>query len=86
MIRSVAAAIAVIAVVLIVSFATTGPKSSKGCIYATIPGPVGAEQISKCGATARSTCALALAPGAYAPQAAQTVAGECRKAGLPVGR
>jgi hypothetical protein len=85
MVRSVAAVVAVIAVALIVSFATGGPTSAKGCIYATIPGPVGAQQISECGSTARSTCASVFRPGAYTADSARTVADACRKARLPVG-
>jgi hypothetical protein len=84
MIRSVGAAVAVLAIVLVVSFATSGPSSSRGCIYATIPGPVGAQQIHQCGAQARATCATALRTGAFTPEAARTVAAECRRAALPV--
>ena len=83
--RGVLATVAVIAAVVVISVATAGKSSSHGCIYATIPGAVGAEQISQCGATARYTCATVLRPGAYAPASARTIAAECRKAGLPVG-
>lgn len=86
LLRGVLAAVAVIAIVVAVSLATAGKSSSHGCIYATIPGAVGAEQISECGATARYTCATVFKPGAYAPPSARTIAAECRKAGLPVGR
>ena len=77
--------VAALVVVLVISFTSSGPSSRSGCIYATIPAATGAEQVHQCGAVARSTCASALAPGAFAPQAAKVVAGECRKAGLPVG-
>ncbi len=83
-VKAVAALVLVgIAVGVIVN---QGPKSSNGCIYATVPGPVGAEQIHECGPTARSTCATVFASGAYTAQAARSVAAECRKAHLPVGR
>ena len=85
MIGGVLAVVAAIAVVLVISFASSAPSSKSGCIYATIPAATGAEQIHQCGAVARSTCASALSPGAFAAQAAQTVAAECRKAGLAVG-
>ena len=85
MIGGVLGVVAVIAVVLAISFATSAPGSSNGCIYATIPGAVGAEQVHQCGATARETCQSVNAPGAYVAQAARTIAAECRKAGLPVG-
>jgi hypothetical protein len=84
--RGVVAAAAVIAVVVIVSVTTAGKSSSHGCIYTTIPGVVGAQQISQCGSQARYTCARVFRPGAYAPGSAGTIAAECRKAGLPVGR
>ena len=77
--------VAALAVVLVISFVSSGPSSGHGCIYATIPGAVGAEQVHECGATARETCETVNAPGAYTAQAAQTLAAECRKAGLPVG-
>ena len=83
MIGGVLGVVAAIAVVLVISFASSSPRSSNGCIYATVPGVVGAVQIDQCGDAARSTCQTVHA--AYAPQAAQTVAAACRKAGLPVG-
>ena len=86
LLAAVLAALAAILVVVVVSIATAGKASSDGCIYATVAGPVGAEQISQCGAAARETCATALTPGAFTPQSAATVTAECRKAGLPVGR
>ena len=83
MVGGVLGVVAVIVVFLVISFASSGPASGNGCIYATVPGVVGAEQIHECGATARATCQSVHV--AYTPQAAQTVAAACRKAGLPVG-
>jgi hypothetical protein len=83
MVGGVLGVVAVIAVILVISFISSGPSSANGCIYATVPGAVGAEQIHECGATARSTCETVHA--AYPAQAAATVAAECRKAGLAVG-
>ena len=85
MLGGVLGTIAVLAVVLVISFASSGPSSKSGCIYATIPAATGAEQVHECGATARSTCESVQAPGAFTAQAAQAIATECRKAGLPVG-
>jgi ABC-type Co2+ transport system permease subunit len=85
MVGGVLGVVAALAVVLVISFVSPGPSSGHGCIYATIPGSVGAEQVHECGATARNTCGSVNAPGAYTRQAAQTLATECRKAGLPVG-
>ena len=83
MVGGVLAAVAVLAVVLVLSFSSSGPTSGNGCIYATIPAATGATQVHLCGATARATCQSV--HFAYTPQAAQTIAAACRKAGLPVG-
>ena len=84
MIRGVLAVVVAVAIVVAISLATAGKSSGHGCIRATIPGAVGAQEVNECGATARQTCATVHAPGAYAAQAAATIAAECRKAGLPV--
>lgn len=84
-IGGVLATVAALVIALVVSIGTAGPSSGHGCIYATIPGPVGAVQVNECGGTAVSTCSTVDAPGAYAPGAARTIAAECRKAGLSVG-
>jgi hypothetical protein len=83
MVGGVLGVVAALAVILVISFVSSGPSSANGCIYATIPGAVGAVQVHECGATARSTCRTVKV--AYPAQAAQTIAAECRKAGLPVG-
>lgn len=85
MVGGVLGVVAAIAVVLLISFASSGPSSSNGCIYATIPGSVGAQQVHECGDTARATCQTVHTPGAFTAQAAATLSAECRKAGLPVG-
>jgi hypothetical protein len=84
MVGGVLGVVAALAVVLVISLVSSGPSSGHGCIYATIPGAVGAEQVHECGANARHTCGSINAPGAYTRQAARTLAVECRKAGLPV--
>lgn len=80
------ATVAAVALVLVISFGASGRSSGHGCIYATIPGSVGAQQIDQCGAQARETCLSVATPGAFTPPSAQTVAAQCRKAGLPVSR
>ena len=85
MVGGVVGVVAALAVALVISLVTPGPSSGHGCIYATIPGAVGAQQVHECGATARATCGSVYAPGAFTAQAARVVAAECRKAGLPVG-
>jgi hypothetical protein len=86
MVGGVLATVAAVILVLVISLATTGRSSAHGCIYATIPGAVGAQEIYQCGNEARATCASAETAGAFSAQSAQTIALECRKAGLPVGR
>ena len=85
LVRGVIAGVAVLAVVLAVALSTSGTSSAHGCIHATIPGPVGAQEVDQCGAQARATCQSAGTPGTFTQQAAQVIGRECRKAGLPVG-
>jgi hypothetical protein len=85
LIRGVVAVVAVLVIVLAVALGTAGSSSAHGCIHATIPGPVGAQEVDQCGAQARATCQSAAAPGTFTAQAARVIEQECRKAGLPVG-
>ena len=85
MVGGVLGVVAALAVALAISLVSSGPSSGHGCIYATIAGAVGAQQVHECGATARTTCRSVNASGAFTPQAARVVAAECRKAGLAVG-
>ena len=74
-----------IVIAVVVSLAASGPSSGHGCVHATYPGPVGAEQVNECGAGARTLCATLRASSGYGPEALRTIASECRKAGLAVG-
>lgn len=85
MVRSVLGIVVAIVVVLLISIVTSGSSSGHGCIHATIPGAVGAQEIDQCGAQARSTCQTAERPGSFPAASARVVAAECRKAGVPVG-
>jgi hypothetical protein len=85
LVRGVVAAVAVLAAVLAVALGTAGSSSAHGCIHATIPGPVGAQEVNQCGADARATCQSAAAPGTFTAQSARVIEQACRKAGLPVG-
>jgi hypothetical protein len=85
LVAGVLAVVVVLALVLVVSIGSGGRSSGNGCIYATIPGPVGAQQVSQCGSQARDTCLTARSPGSFTPQAERVIADQCRKAGLPVG-
>jgi hypothetical protein len=84
LVRGFLVAMAALVVVLVISFSRGGQSSANGCIYLNIAAATGAEQISQCGAPARSTCATAHTPGAFTRQAAGAVSAACRKAGLPV--
>jgi hypothetical protein len=84
MVGGVLGAAAAVLVVLVISLGSAGRSSGHGCIYATIAGVLGAQEVYQCGADARATCASVAAPGAFGAQARQTIAAECRKAGLPV--
>jgi hypothetical protein len=84
MIGAVVGAVAAILVAVVIALALPGPKSSRGCIYLTIAGPVGAQYLDHCGAAARDACSTAANPRAN--QGGAALIAECRKAGLPVGR
>ncbi len=80
-----AAVTALIVIAVVISIASQGQSSSRGCLHVTFAGPVGAEQINQCGAGARSLCATLNGTGNYGPDALRSITAECRKAGLPVG-
>jgi hypothetical protein len=86
LIGAVLGIVAVIVVALAISIAVAGNASGHGCIHATIPGAVGAEEIDQCGAQARATCQTVNRPGSFTTASARAIAAECRKARLPVGR
>ena len=81
MVGGVLGVVAVLAVALVISLSSSAPSSSNGCIYATIPGSVGAQQVHECGDTARATCQTVHTPGAFTAQAAATLVGR-----VPQGR
>jgi hypothetical protein len=86
LIAGVLTVVAAIVLALVISIATAGTASGRGCIHTTIPGAVGAQEIDQCGAQARATCQTAGRPGSFTAASARVVAAQCRKAGLPVGR
>ena len=83
---AVLAVTAALIVAVVISLFTASQTSRHGCIYVTIPAATGAAQINECGEQARATCLSTSTPGAFAPQAAHSIAAECRKAGLPTSR
>lgn len=85
MIASVLALVLVGVVVLVISVGSSGQKSGNGCVDVTIAGPIGGEELYRCGAKARSLCASVGHPSGITGAPAKDVARECRKVGLPVG-
>jgi len=79
---AIVAVVASIAVVLALVLATVGdtrPAPSPGCIYAIVPGVMGATAVDACGAQAKSVCAehaTERRPGS------KTIRESCRRAGL----
>lgn len=85
MIGGVLGVVALLAVALVISFATAGHKSGHGCISVGLAYSVGGAQIYRCGAAARAMCASVDQPGGSTGATARALTTECRKAGLPVG-
>jgi hypothetical protein len=74
-----------LAAVAVVAITTSGRSSGHGCVAVTIPYALGGQQINKCGQAARSFCTSAGEPGGFTGAAGQTIAAQCRKAGLSFG-
>ncbi len=85
MIASVLAAVLAVAVVIVISIGSSGHATGHGCVDVTISGPIGGEELFRCGAEARSLCASVGHPGGINGAPAADVARVCRRAGLPVG-
>jgi hypothetical protein len=85
MIGGVVAIVALLAVALVVSFATGSKKSGHGCISVALAYSTGGAQIDRCGDAAKALCAGVGQPGGLTGLPARAVAAECRRAGLPVG-
>jgi hypothetical protein len=71
-------------VVVLISIATAGPKTSGGCINVTSPGFIGAQSVSGCGAQARAICHSALTGSGYTRGQNADVVAACRKQGVPL--
>src|ERR1700749_1394146 len=85
MIRGVAAVVAALAVVLVISLATGETKSGKGCVSVSLAYSTGGDHIPRCGDGAKSLCQGVGHAGGITGAPAQVVAAACRKAGLSVG-
>ena len=76
----------VLAVVLVIALAAGGHSSRNGCVHVNLPYSTGGNEFYACGARARAMCAEVGVPGGYTGAAAQAVAVQCAKAGVPTGR
>ena len=85
MIRGVLGVVGLVAVALVISFATGTKKSGHGCVSVALAYSTGGQQVYRCGASARALCAGVNRAGGITGAPARAVATECRKAGLPVG-
>ncbi len=73
-------------VAVAISLATAGRTSGEGCVDVTVQYVTGGTELYRCGAEARSLCASVGAASGHGGAFGQAVAGECRRAGLPVSR
>ncbi len=85
MIAAVLAVVLAGVVAVAIAIGSSGQKSANGCVDVTISGPIGGEELHRCGAEARSLCASVGHPGGITGDPAKDVTRECRKVGLPVG-
>jgi hypothetical protein len=81
---AIVSAVVVLATVLVLVLATVGdsrPAPKPGCIYAIVPGVMGATPVDACGAKARQTCEEHADPALRDP-VSRGVRASCRRAGL----
>ena len=81
---SVLVTVAILIVIVAFALARGTPVSGNGCVTVNLPYSTGGAHFRECGSRARSMCASVGRPGAYTGAAANAVAVQCRKAGLPV--
>ncbi len=80
-IGAVAVSVVAILAVVLATAGNSSPQAGPGCIYATIPGVMGAEPVDACGRQAQFVCAKhqdAQRPGS------ETIREACQKAGIVV--
>lgn len=77
--------LAVLAVAVVISLATSGHKSGHGCVDVAVAYSTGGSEIYRCGDAAKVLCRSVGVPGGYTGETGRQVAVECRKAGLRVG-
>lgn len=81
---AIVSSVVVLVTVLALVLATVGdsrPGPKPGCIYAIVPGVMGATPIDACGAQAQKTCAEHADPAMTDP-VSRGVRATCRQAGL----
>jgi hypothetical protein len=79
---AIAVAIATIAALLVLVLSTVGdsrPDPAPGCIYAIVPGAMGATPVDACGARARAVCS---SHAGHDDPGSRTIEKSCRRAGL----
>jgi len=84
LVAGVGALAALIAAVVIASVALSSTRHVRGCVDATVPGPIGATEFHECGADARSLCRTLGPSGALSSYGVGVLADACRRAGLKV--
>jgi len=85
MVGSVLGVVLVVAVVIVISIAGGGKTVPRGCVDVTISGPIGGEELYRCGEEAVSLCASVGKANGFTGDPGRDVARACRKTGLPVG-
>jgi hypothetical protein len=82
---SVLALVAVIVVIVAISFTSKQRISSNGCIDVSAATVIGGSELYRCGTAARDLCSAPNGPGATDNISfRRALADACRKAGLPV--
>ena len=78
--------VGVIAVLVVISFASPQRKSANGCIDVSAATVIGGSELYRCGAAARDLCSSPSSSGAQTTNVsfARAMSEACRKAGLPV--
>ncbi|MDQ2760255.1 MAG: hypothetical protein M3Y17_07415 [Actinomycetota bacterium] len=85
MLGAVLGVVAALIVAVAIAVLTPGHTSAHGCVDVVIPYSTGGQELYRCGAGARTLCALVGAPRGYSGPVARDVADECRKAGVRIG-
>lgn len=85
MIGGVLGLAAVLLVVVALALTSAERQSGHGCVSVGLAYSTGGDKVFRCGAGARALCAGVNAPNGVRGASGRALAGECRKAGLPVG-